>query len=239
MESAYVEAKRLKLEADTEKSKAETAKAKAEARRVTAEARSYECRAKEAAIRLEQVQEIRDAELVNDYNRRVYRFTGSVNAVQVGTCMATLEEWARLDEGLKDLSYEVVFTSPGGDVLHGMALFDFLRSLSRRGITVVTTDLGFSASMAGILLQAGDVRRMGKESYFHIHEISFGAIGKLAEVEDEVEFTKKITKRVVDIFVSRSGGKITERKLRNMFERKEAWFSSDEALKYGLVDEVL
>ena len=54
--------------------------------------------------------------------------------------------------------------------------------------------------MAGILLQAGDIRIMGAESWLMIHEISFGASGKIGEIEDTVEWVKKIQERVVKIF---------------------------------------
>lgn len=223
--------------------KAEDRKFLAEAKAAEAEAALFEAQARErladarkSEIALERLKEDRAEELASDRYHQVYRFASSVNETSVAACMAVLGKWSRLKPGC---DIEVVFTSPGGSVLHGFALFDFLRSLSRQGHKIITTDLGYSASMAGILLQAGDLRRMGKESYFHIHEISTGAIGKIGEIEDAVDFANKMMTRVVEIFVERSGGKITAAKLRKMYERKEAWFSSEEALKYGLVDEVL
>lgn len=222
--------------AEAEKFRAETEVALANARKAHAEAQYAENAAANSVIELEREEESRARELATDEYQHVYRFTSAVTHEAVGACMRKLTQWSRMNP---QCTIEVVFTSPGGSALHGFALFDFLRSLSRQGHTILTTDLGYSASMAGILLQAGDVRRMGQESYFHIHEISTGMVGKVSELEDEVEFCKKMTKRVVDIFVSRSGGKINGPQLRRMFERKEAWFSSDEALKYGLVDEVI
>jgi ATP-dependent protease ClpP protease subunit len=97
---------------------------------------------------------------------------------------------------------------------------------------------GYAASMGGILLQAGDVRVCGPESYILIHEISSGAVGKIGDLEDEVEFVKMIQKRVNDIFVARSGGKVTATKLRNMYRRKDFWLDSTKALALGIVDEI-
>lgn len=225
-----------KLEAEAAKLEAEAAKERQETKRISAEAKKALAYAKKAELELLREEEKRLEQEHSDEAYRLYLFTKPVSEGSVGECMAKLSLWSRIDP---KCPIEIVFTSPGGSVLHGMALFDFLRALSKLGHEITTTDLGYSASMAGILLQAGDIRRMGAESYFHIHEISTGAIGKLTELEDEVEFCKKITKRVVDIFVSRSSGKLTATKLRRMFERKEAWFDSAEALKYGLVDEVL
>lgn len=229
-----------KLEAEAERAKADARLALAKARSETARAKEAEYDAEKSLVALERLREDRNAELVEDGRRHVYRFTVPVSDASVRTCMATLEEWARLEEDEDEKSsFEIVFTSPGGSVLHGFALFDFLRAVSRRGHPVVTVSLGYAASMAGILLQAGDTRRIGTESYLHIHEISTGMVGKVSELEDEVEFCKKMTQRTVDIFVSRSGGKMTAGKLRKMFERRECWLSSDEALRYGLVDEIL
>lgn len=229
------------LEAKAALTKAQAKREAAEARKVLADAKASEARARLEQIHLERQEEERNEELVSDEYLHVFRFASAVGEASVAICMQTLERWARLDAASEEKpgDVEVVFTSPGGSVLHGMALFDYLRSLSRRGYRVVTTDLGYSASMAGILLQAGDWRRIGAESYLHIHEISTGAIGKVSEIKDEVKFADKITDRVVNIFVSRSDGKLTAPKLRKMFERQEAWFSADEALKYGLVDEII
>ena len=95
-----------------------------------------------------------------------------------------------------------------------------------------------AASMAGILLQAGDVRVCGPESYILIHEVSSGAVGKVGELEDEIEFVKLIQSRVLDLFVSRSGGKVTKAKLQAMYRRKDFWLDSTKALKLGIIDEI-
>lgn len=230
-----------KTKAEIAKLTAEADSLAAEARKLNAEALQAEYDALKAKVSLDRLNEERELELVSDVHNRVYRFATEVSHSSVAMCMKVLEGWSRLDKAhkKKPQPIEIVFTSPGGNVLHGMALFDSLRMLSRRGHHIITTDLGYSASMAGILLQAGDTRRMGKESYFHIHEISAGAVGKITEMEDEVEFCKKMMERVVAIFVERSDGKLTPRKLKSLYERREAWFDSEEALKYGLVDEIV
>ena len=47
------------------------------------------------------------------------------------------------------------------EVIAGLALYDFIQTLRRKGHKVTTVSYGMAASMAGILLQAGDVRVMG------------------------------------------------------------------------------
>ena len=90
--------------------------------------------------------------------------------------------------------------------------------------------------MAGILLQAGDVRWIGHQAWVMIHRAAFGAYGKTFDVEDEVELVKRIEERCLDIFVTRS--KLTKLKIKRNWDRKDWWISADECLELQLVDEV-
>ena len=60
---------------------------------------------------------------------------------------------------------EIVFSSPGGGIISGFELFDFMQDLRSKGHKITTGSLGYAASMAGILLQAGDVRWIGHQSW--------------------------------------------------------------------------
>ena len=84
----------------------------------------------------------------------------------------------------------------------------------------------------------GDVRVMGRESYLMIHEISAGAGGKIGEINDAVKFYERVCERVVDIFVSRSGGKCSRAQFKKNWNRADWWIDSAEALRWGFVDAV-
>ena len=90
--------------------------------------------------------------------------------------------------------------------------------------------------MAGILLQAGEVRWIGHQAWMMIHRAAFGAIGKTYEVEDEVKLVKRIEERCLDIFVSRSN--LSKIKIKRNWDRKDWWIDADECLAMGLVDEI-
>ena len=247
------EAEREKLNAEAEAARAKALADKAEAEHKLAQAREKAALAAEAEyearkmqISLEQVEFAYKNELAKDVYHHVYQFNDRVDGGAVQNCISQLRTWMRNDPGC---DIEIVFFSPGGSVIDGMALFDFIQELRRKGHKVTTVCTGYAASMAGILLQAGDVRSMSKESYILIHEVAFGAAGKIGEVEDEVTFAKKIQDRVVSIFAIRSleahqknpevcPKPLTAAQIRNRWRRKDWWLSSDEALKYGLVDEV-
>lgn len=171
----------------------------------------------------------------SDDRNHVYNFTKPVGDGTVAEAIAHLSRWSRRTPGVP---ITIVFSSPGGEVFAGFALFDFLLNLRKQGHFITTICRGMAASMAGILLQAGDKRVMGKESYLLIHEVAAGAIGKAFEVKDEAEFLDLMMERVYRIFAERSGGKTTTKALKKLVERKDYWCDSTEALKRGFVDEV-
>ena len=98
-----------------------------------------------------------------------------------------------------------------------------------------------AAWMGGILLQSGDKRVMSKESWLLLHRGSGGAVGSMGEIEDTVEWFKKMDERILNIFFGRSrvGSKpMTKPQLKRAFERKDWWLDADESLALGLCDEV-
>ncbi len=230
---AEIEAEVAKALAEAEKLKAEADRARAQTRKAEAEAEVAEATAYNSAIALERVKLARAKELSDDEFYHVYQFTGHVNSGSVEKCSDMLKFWHRTES---ECPIEIVFNSPGGGVIEGMVLFDLIRSLADDGHKVTTVAMGVAASMAGILLQAGDHRVMGKEASLLIHEAQFGVSGKIGDVEDTVAWVKKIQGRILDIFAARS--KMSKKQIANRWRRKDWWLDSTDALKYGFVDEV-
>jgi ATP-dependent Clp endopeptidase proteolytic subunit ClpP len=221
------------IQAELNLKKAETRKADAEARKTEAEADKAEYDACKAKIDYEKTAKNRSKELSLDEENYLYRFSGSVNEVSVRKCMSKLTEWSRVNP---KCDIEIVFSSPGGSIIDGFELFDFIQELRLSGHKIITGSLGMAASMAGILLQAGDHRWIGHQCWLMIHRAAFGAIGKTYEVEDEVKLVKRIEGRIVDIFTKRS--RLTSLKIKRNWDRKDWWIDADECLIMGLVDEI-
>jgi ATP-dependent Clp endopeptidase proteolytic subunit ClpP len=205
----------------------------AEVKKVEAETRRAEAEALKAEVESRKVWSAFQKELNTDEENYVYRFSRDVNESSVSACMKKLTEWHRKEP---ECAIEVIFSSPGGSIIDGFELFDFLQNLRNQGHHVTTGSLGMAASMAGILLQAGDVRWIGHQSWMMIHRAAFGAIGKTYEIEDEVMLVKRIEDRILDIFTSRS--KLSQAQLRKNWDRKDWWIDADECKKLGLVDQI-
>ena len=216
-----------------EEIKAEVARTLAETKKLEAETRKAEAEALVAELEARAEYRKREREKAGDEENYLYRFAGEVSKNSVNNCMKKLTQWSRLNP---KCDIEIIFSSPGGSIIDGFELFDFIQDLRSRGHHITTGTLGMAASMAGILLQAGDTRWVGGQAWVMIHRAAFGAFGKTYEVEDEVEFVKRIEERILEIFTSRS--KLTKQKIKKNWDRKDWWISADEAVELNLVDEV-
>lgn len=230
-----------KFTAEAEQARALARKADAETRKLEAEARGYEASSQVAEISLAKAQREEELRLAGNLNHRVYHFTSAVDSKSVASCMDWLNVWRR---GGSPVTMEIIFTSPGGSVVDGMALFDFIQQLRREGHTIVTGTLGMAASMAGILLQAGDTRWVGKEAWVLIHQVQAGVLGSWGEIEDRVKWLEKVQDRILDIFADRASkatgrsAKTVRAMVKKEWSRTDWWLSSDECLANGFVDEV-
>lgn len=187
-------------------------------------------------IAAEQAKRAEKDELAADRHWHVYTFNKPVTESTVRECINQLTSWVRKAEEDESVEIEIIFNSPGGSIVDGFALYDYIRGLGVKGHKITTSALGMAASMAGILLQAGETRVMGRQSWLMIHEASFGAVGKIGEVEDTVEWVKKVQERILDIFAEKST--LSKAKIRNRWTRKDWWLSAEEALELGFIDEI-
>lgn len=166
---------------------------------------------------------------------RVLDIFDAIMPKQVYAWIDALEHWSRRDpEG--DITINI--NSPGGSVTHGLALYDTILRLRRNGHKVTVRGSGMVASMASVLLQAGDVRIMDKRAKLLIHEGSMSLRGDMSvgEMEDAQFFSKMVRDDILDIYVERSN--MTKKQIEAKWKRRDWLLTADEALKYGFVDVV-
>lgn len=219
--------------ASIQKTLAEVKKIEAEIRKIEADAQTAENYARLRKIEADKKEQEWRREKADDKENMIYRYNTIVDKTYVNDCMLKLTQWSRRHP---KCDIEIVFSSGGGSIVDGFVLFDFIQELRQRGHKVTTGSLGMAASMAGILLQAGDHRWMGHQAWMMIHRAAFGIIGKTFEIEDHTAWIKRIEDRILDIFEKRS--KLTRLKIKRNWDRKDWWISSDDALELGLVDEI-
>jgi ATP-dependent Clp endopeptidase proteolytic subunit ClpP len=221
-----------------EKLRAETARINTETEQHKQYIKQAKANTRIAEINLETEEFTHKARLANDYHHHTLPLTGPIDAALVNLAISQLTTWSRTDPGCEVTIY---LNSPGGGMTYGFALFDFIRSLQANGHTINIVVIGMAASMASVLLQAASDggRKMGREAWLMIHEATFGAGGKMGEIEDVAGWVKASQERILDIYAERSKGKKSKAQFRQGWNRKDWWISSDEALKFGLVDEII
>jgi ATP-dependent protease ClpP protease subunit len=194
--------------------------------------------------------------LACDWNHNTYAFDAEVDAESVHLCMAQINQWIRIAPKGETLDIEIVFDSPGGDLFSGMHLFDFVNWQRSKGHRFTTVALGSAASMAGILIQCGTTRVIGRESYLLYHGLSeshfMDTTGK-AEMQDRLERMTKLEGRVANILSQRAGLTLFARdpsttldeyvvasrtRLEKEWFKRNWWLDSDEAYALGYVDEI-
>ena len=130
---------------------------------------------------------------------------------------------------------QIYINSPGGSVYAGLGIYDTMQFVKPDVATICT---GIAASMAAVLLCAGEKGKRSalKHSRVMIHQPMSGTQGQVSDMEIAVRETLKVKKELYDIISSHSGK--TYAQVEKDSDR-DYWMTSNEALDYGMIDEVL
>ena len=224
-----------KAESESEAALAAAEKSRSEARKELALALDAEYKAVAARHDADRADEKRRDELAADKYHHTYLFDKDVSDANVKACITQLSNWERTSD--KPLTIELVINSPGGDVVAGFALVDYIISMNAREHVVNTTAYGMAASMGGVLLQVGKTRRMGSNAVLLIHEAQFGAVGSYGDIQDRVKLVDIFHERILKLFTDRS--KVSKQFIKSHWARTDWWLSADISLKHGFCDEVI
>ena len=143
---------------------------------------------------------------------------------------------AKFDSSVVEMPHiQVLLSTYGGDVYDGLSLYDAIKNSNTK---VDITCFGKIMSMGIIILLASKNRKAYRNTTFMIHEISSGAIGKIADLEESVDESKRLNKVLFDIIEKET--KITKTQLKEIYNKKQDWFiTAEEALKLGLITEII
>ena len=122
--------------------------------------------------------------------------------------------------------------SPGGEVISGMAVYDYTHMMKAPLNTVC---IGTAASMGAMLFLAGDKREMLPHTRLMIHDPAYGG-GNMAgkkphELQQYVEKLKQTQDIIVDIIAEKTGK--SKEEVRET-TKEDAYFNVTEAMEYGL-----
>jgi ATP-dependent Clp protease protease subunit len=125
--------------------------------------------------------------------------------------------------------------SPGGSVKSGLSMVDVMDYIA---CDIRTINTGMAASMGSILLGAGT---KGKRSSLRfsrtmLHQSSGGFRGNIQDAEIDMVEWKKVNQILFDLLGGYCG-KSAEEVMKDA--TRDLWLSSQEALEYGIIDEII
>ena len=135
-------------------------------------------------------------------------------------------------DGDEDITLYV--NSPGGIITGMFAIYDTIHLLRSN---VNTRCLGLAASAGAFLLATPTgTRQATSNSRIMIHQPAGGARGTAKDIEIQARNILWMRQRINEIFAERTGHPLE--KIQEDTDR-DYWMTAEEALEYGLLDEVL
>ena len=133
----------------------------------------------------------------------------------------------------KDISLYI--NSPGGSVTAGMSIYDTMQFIKP---DISTLCVGQAASMGAILLCGGAQKKRYAlpNSRVMIHQPLGGVQGQATDIDIQAKEIILVRKRLNEILAKNTGQ--TLQKIESDTER-DNFMTSPEAMKYGLIDEIL
>lgn len=139
----------------------------------------------------------------------------------------------RLSEIPEDQEIELHINSNGGSVKEGVAIYNLLRQAPNKKTGIVD---GVAHSVAFLILQACDVRKMGIGTSALIHNMWMYVAGNAAQLRKAADDLDDLMETNRQIFLQRAT--ITEDELRQIMDA-ETYLTPEKALEYGLIDEII
>ena len=165
---------------------------------------------------------------------RIIMLSGEVNDVTANLVVAQL---LFLESEDPDKDIYLYINSPGGSITSGMAIYDTMQYIK---CDVSTICIGMAASMGAFLLSSGapGKRFALPNSEIMIHQPLGGFQGQATDIDIHARRILKIKETLTRKMAESTNGKVDYETMVQMCER-DNFMSADEALKIGLIDEVI
>lgn len=166
--------------------------------------------------------------------------TIKINGTIVSNDDKWIYDWCEMDAFCpKDLELidgqdvDIEINSPGGYIYPASEIYTAL--MQHKG-NVNVTITGRAASAASVIAMAGTKVSMSPTAQIMIHNVSATGSGDYRDFEHYAEQLKKSNDTIANAYMLKTG-KTREEILRLM--DYETWFTPDEAIECGLIDEIL
>jgi ATP-dependent Clp protease protease subunit len=162
---------------------------------------------------------------------RIIWVAGEVNDYMSTIVQAQLMFLDSLDHN--DITMHI--DSPGGSVKSGLSMVDVMNYVSS---DIRTINTGMAASMGSVLLGAGTKGKRGSLRFSRtmLHQSSGGAVGNIQDAKITMIEWEKLNKTLFDLL-----GEYCDKPSETvmMDASRDLWLSSEDALNYGIIDEIV
>jgi ATP-dependent Clp protease, protease subunit len=137
------------------------------------------------------------------------------------------------EDSTKDI--DIYINSPGGNVIDGLAIYDTMQLIKPQ---VSTICVGLAASMAAVLMAGGapGKRYALPNCKLLIHQPWGGFQGQASDIEIHAREMLETKRRLTEIISHHTGQSV---KQIEKDSDRDHYFNAEEALKYGLVDQII
>ena len=137
----------------------------------------------------------------------------------------------------KDLDEITIYiNSPGGEVISGLAIYDYIKIMQS---PVRTVCIGDAASMGAIIFLAGEKREMLPHTRILIHDPSYGHLDvsgkKPHEIQRGVDSLNKVRETLAEIISEKTGKDVDE---IYGITAEDNYFTAEEAIEFGLATDI-
>lgn len=160
-------------------------------------------------------------------------FLGSAVGDEVAALVTAQLLFLESEDPDKDIHFYI--NSPGGSVTAGLAIYDTMQYIKP---DVSTLCVGQAASMGALLLAAGATgkRFALPHARVMIHQPLGGAEGQASDIEIQAKEVLRIREQLNQILAQHTGQSL--KKIAQDTDR-DFFFSPEQALEYGLIDQVV
>ena len=160
-------------------------------------------------------------------------FLGS--PIEDGVANTIIAQLLFLENQDPEKDIKLYINSPGGSVTSGMAIYDTMQYIKP---DVSTICIGMAASMASVLLAAGEPgkRFCLPNAEVMIHQVMGGTEGQASDIKIHAEHILKMKDKLNHILVKHTGQDI--KKIETDTDR-DYFMTAADAVAYGLVDKVI
>ncbi len=158
-------------------------------------------------------------------------FSAEINQNTVENLMAVFGQ--HYNQGVRDFYF--LFSSPGGNVMNGINVYNYLRSLP---IRLTIHNIGIVDSIANVIFLAAETRYAVKNSSFLFHGVGFDitqARFEEKQIKEKLEIIERDQKLIADIIADRT--KLTVPEVEQMFLEAKT-MTPEEALGKQIVSDI-